>query len=170
MKSRWTSFATGIFLVTIIAFVSPTDSNAAKVKSVTFTPVLVEIAPGHFDAVGASTKCPNGSVTPGGILSMNPSKTGASVSGSWHILQEEGAVTGPDGGTFTKLQVSKNKFNAKGDFITGDNNLGISLICQDAHIPAKVSFRGACGPDGIVILVASNGVTGSYKGNITCKQ
>jgi hypothetical protein len=170
MKNKYVCFAFGVFLVaaTVIAF--PIDSFAAKGKSVSFTPVLVEIAPGHFDAVGASTKCPNGSVTPGGILSMNPSKTGSSVSGSWRILQEEGAVTGPDGGSFTKLTVSKNKFTAEGDFTTGDNNLGVSLICQDAHIPAKVSFRGSCGPEGVVILVASNGVKGSYKGDVVCKQ
>ena len=167
MRKTGTYLGVAIFLLAIAAIPYFTNADAAKVKNVTFTQKSIEIAPGHFDAVDSTTKCPDGSVRQGAFLGLTPRAEGKSVTGSWFLQLEEGAAA-MDGGDVKRLQVSNSKFLVYANWSHPPTQ---PIVCdKSASIPAKVIISGSCGIDKTVTLLASNGVTGIYKGAVTCSR
>jgi hypothetical protein len=168
LRKVGTYLALAIILLAIAALPYFTKVDAAKVKSVKFTQESIEIAPGHFDAVDSTTTCPDGSVREGAFLGLTPRAEGNSVTGSWFLQLEEGAAAA-DGGNVKSLQVSNSKFRVGANWNQPPGTQPI--VCENsATIPANVIITGPCGNDKTVTLVASNGVKGIYKGDVTCSK
>jgi len=166
MRKVGTYFGLAIFLLAIAAIPYFTQAEAAKVKSIRFTQESIEIAPGHFDAVDSTTICPDGSVRQGAFLGLTPGREGKSVTGSWFLQLEEGAAA-TDGGNVKSLQVSNIKFRVNANWNQPPTQ---PIVCENTTIPATVVIQGTCGNDKTVTLVASNGVKGTYKGDVTCSK
>jgi hypothetical protein len=167
MRKVGTYLGLAVFLLAIAAIPYFTQADAAKVKSVIFTQKSIEIFPGHFDAVDSTTTCPDGSVREGAFLGLTPRTEGKSVTGSWFLQLEEGAAA-MDGGDVKSLQVSNSNFRVNANWNQPPTQ---PIVCDNsATIPATVVIKGTCGNDKTVTLVASNGVKGTYKGDVTCSK
>jgi hypothetical protein len=147
----------------------PVTAMAAKDKSVSFEQYTYEIVPGMSQSlrgVDASVKCPNGDIVSGPLFDFSASKIGDSKSGNWGILAAPGAALG-DTGTFDKVHVNKKNFRLHGSW-EGLFGRDDAVTCFDASLPATVVIKGQCGIGVVVHFKASNGVTGKFKGDVTC--
>jgi hypothetical protein len=147
----------------------PATAMAAKGKSVNFEQYTYEIVPGMSQSlrgVDASVTCPNGDTMPGPLFDFSANKAGHSKSGNWGMLAAPGAALG-DTGAFDKVQVTHKHFKLRGSWegLFGRNN---AVTCFDAPLPATVVIKGQCGVGVVVHFKASNGVIGSFKGDVTC--
>lgn len=141
----------------------------AKEKSVVFEQYTFELVPGMSQSlrgVDASVTCPNENTISGPLFDFDANKVGSTKSGSWRMIAAPGAALG-DAGSFDTVKVTNKNFKLEGSWegILGREN---AVICHDAALPAKVVIKGQCGIGVVVQFRASNGVTGSFKGDVNC--
>jgi hypothetical protein len=147
----------------------PTTVMSAKEKSVSFDQYTFELVPGMSKSLrveNASMTCADGSIVSGPLFHLDARKVASSKSGSWGLLAAHRAALG-DKGSFDRVKVTNNDFQLQGSWegIMGRNK---AVICIDAALLATVVFKGACGEGAVVIFKASNGVSGSFKGDVKC--
>ena len=150
--------------VSLLGFFLPTYAIANKSKSVDFEQYTFELVPGQSQSlrgVDAVVTCADGTAVLGPLLDFS-----ASRDGSWNIIAAPGAAAG-DSGTIEKSHIVSKHFKLKG---TWDDPIGRgnSVACFDSAIPASVVIQGQCGLGVTVTLKASNGVTGTFRGDVTC--
>jgi hypothetical protein len=82
------------------------------------------------------------------------------------MIAAPGAAAG-DAGSFDDVKIVPKHFKLKGLW---DDRLGRgnAVTCFDATIPADVLLTGPCGVGVTVTLKSSNGVTGTFKGDVDC--
>jgi hypothetical protein len=147
----------------------PMTAIAAKDKTVSFEQYTYELVPGMSQSlrgVDASVTCPNGDTVSGPLFDFSANKAGHNKSGNWGMLAAPGAALG-DTGAFDKVLVTKKHFKLQGSWegLFGRDN---AVTCFDASLPATVVIEGQCGLGTVINFKASNEVTGSFKGDITC--
>jgi len=158
-----------IILLALAAILVPSSVMAAKSKSVSFDQNTFEIVPGNSQSLrglDASLTCSDGTTVSGPLFGFSASKDRSSMSGSWHMIAAPGAAAG-DAGSFDKVNITPKHFKLQGVW---DDRLGRgnAVTCFEALIPADVVIDGQCGIGVTVTLKASNGVTGTFKGDVNC--
>jgi hypothetical protein len=171
MKFRLSNIGVVVVLALISSFLVPEDAMAAKAKGVNFDQYTFELVPGNSQSlrgVDALLTCADGSTVSGPLFDFAASRGGPSTSGSWQMIAAPGAAAG-DGGNVDKVIISSRHFVLRG---TWEDPLGRgnAVTCFDASIPADIVLEGTCGVGQTVILRASNGVSGTIKGDVTCNN
>lgn len=143
--------------------------TAMAAKSVSFDQYTYEIVPGNSQSsrgVDASVKCPDGSTVSGPLFDFSANRERTGTSGSWKMIAAPGAAAG-DGGRIEIVRLPDNNFKLKGtwEILPGRES---AVICYGASVPATVVIKGECGIGVVVHFKASNGVTGKFKGDVTC--
>lgn len=95
-----------------------------------------------------------------------PGWGGSSGSGNWHVIAAPGAAAG-DAGSFDNAKIVPKHFKLQGVWEDRRGN-GNAVVCFEASIPADVVIEGQCGIGVTVTLKASNGVTGTFRGDANC--
>jgi hypothetical protein len=147
----------------------PAAAMGQKEKSVSFEQYTFELVPGMSQSlrgVDALVMCPNGSTVSGPLFKFDAARSGPVESGGWGMLAAPGAALG-DGGEFGKVKVNAKNFKLEGPWegIMGRNN---AVTCFDAPLPANVVIKGTCGIEVVVDFRASNGMRGSFTGDVIC--
>jgi hypothetical protein len=147
----------------------PMTAMAVKDKSVSFEQYTYELVPGMSQSlrgVDASVTCPNGDIVSGPLFDFMANKAGHSSSGTWEMLAAPGAALG-DTGALDKVLVNSKHFHLQGSWegLFGRSN---AVTCFDAPLPAIVVIEGQCGLGSVINFKASNEVSGSIKGDVTC--
>ena len=147
----------------------PAAAMGQKEKSVSFEQYTFELVPGMSQSlrgVDALVKCPNGNTVSGPLFQFDATRSGPEESGGWGMLAAPGAALG-DGGEFSKVKVNVKHFMLEGSWngIMGRDN---AVTCFDAPLPANVVIKGTCGIGVVVDFRASNGMRGSFTGDVIC--
>jgi hypothetical protein len=158
-----------VMLLTVTAFVVPMSAMATKSKSVSFEQYTFELVPGMSQSLrglDASVTCSDGTIISGPLFDFGASRDGPGNSGTWQMIAAPGAAAG-DAGSFDNVKIVPKHFKLQGLW---DDRLGRgnSVVCFDSLIPAHVIIEGQCGIGVTVMLKATNGVTGSFKGDVNC--
>jgi hypothetical protein len=160
-----------IMLVAFSTFFVPMSVMGTKARDVTFEQYTFELVPGNsmsLRGLDASLTCSDGTTVSGPLFGFSASRGGSSSSGNWHMIAAPGAAAG-DAGSFDNVKVVPKHFKLQGVW---DDRLGRgnAVTCFEAPIPADVVIEGQCGVGVTVTLKASNGVTGTFKGDVHCNQ
>lgn len=169
MTLKLSNIAMIALFVALLGFLLPTSAIATKSKSVNFEQYTIELVPGlpqSLRGVDASVTCVDGRTISGPLFHFSASRTGPSNSGNWDLLAAPGAAAG-DTGTTDKVRIAPKHFKLHGSW-DDPTSRGFAVICSDGAIPTNFVIEGACGIGVTVMLKASNGVTGSFKGDVIC--
>jgi hypothetical protein len=164
---------TGVLAAIAGLLVLPMSASASPTKTVTFLQYLAEEFPGipqSLRGINAVVTCPDGSVTGGAfgpLFSFDATREGGTSTGSWHMLAAPGAASG-DTGDVTDAKISNSHFKLKATW-DDINGSGHDIICGEP-IPATAEIKGPCGTGVIVEFRGSNGVTGTFQGDVTCEN
>jgi hypothetical protein len=151
----------------------PISASASPTKTVTFLQDRAEEFPGipqSLRGINSTVTCPDGSVTGGAfgpLFSFGATRESGTSTGSWHLLAAPGAAAG-DSGDVTNAKVSASHFKLKATW-DDINGSGHDIICGEP-IPATVEIEGPCGTGVMVEFRGSNGVTGTFQGDVTCEN
>lgn len=149
-------------------------ASASMTKSVTFAQDTALEFPGipqSLRGVNSTVTCPDGTTVGGEfgpLFEFDATREQGESSGFWRITAAPGAADTDDGEvTFALITPVKFKLLATWDPHFGSTH---AIICDstDATIPADVVIKGECGEGVMVQFKSSNGVTGSFQGNVTC--
>lgn len=165
----------GVAIVALAGLMLPlSTASAAPVKNVSFTQErALEFLgiPQSLRGVDAVVTCSDGTTVGGELgplFSFSASREKGESSGFWRILAAPGAADTDDGQvTFALVNPVKFKLNATWDPHFGSTH---TIICDSssATIPADVVIEGECGEGVTVKFRASNGITGSFLGDVSC--
>jgi hypothetical protein len=169
MSPRFFHIGVIFSLVALTAFLMPTSVQATKSKSVSFEQSTFELVPGMSQSLrglDAAVTCSDGTTILGPLFDFSAIRDGRSNSGSWQMIAAPGAAAG-DAGSFDNVKITPKHFKLQGLW---DDRLGRgnSVVCFEAPIPAYLIIQGECGNGVTVTLKATNGVKGSFKGDVNC--
>lgn len=160
----------GLVFVCIAGFLAPTlSASAAKTKSVVFDHYQEEEFPGILQSlrgVDVVFNCP-GEDNPQGfgpLFGFSATREGPTSAGNLALLAAPGAAAG-DSGTVTDAKITPHKFKLEGTF--ANTAFGHDIICTEP-LPTTFVLEGPCGVNVEVNLAVSNGINGSFKGDVVC--
>jgi hypothetical protein len=164
---------TGVLAALVGLLVMPISASASPAKTVTFLQDRAEEFPSipqSLRGINSVVTCPDGSVTGGDfgpLFGFDAGREGGASTGSWNMLAAPGAAAG-DNGSVTNAKISASHFKLKATW-SDAGGFGHDIICGEP-IPANVVIEGPCGTGVTVEFRGSNGVTGSFQGDVTCEN
>jgi hypothetical protein len=170
MNKIYHYIALGVIFTCIAGFLAPTlSTSAAKTKSVVFDQYQEETVPGlsqSLRGIDVIFNCPgeNNSPDHGPLFQFSASREGPTATGNFGLLAAPGAASG-DSGTVTDAKITPKKFKLEGTII--DKGFGHDIICGKP-LPTTFVLEGPCGIDVNVNLKVSNGINGTFRGDVVC--
>jgi len=146
----------------------PLSASAARKSGVEFAQYTYELVPGQSQSlrgVDSQIRCGDGTTVSGPLFDLSATRDTGLTSGSWTMLAAPGAASG-DAGALEKAQIGVKQFRLKGVW----DNFGRdkAIICSASVIPAEILIQGDCGIGVNIQLKSSNGVSGSFRGDVNC--
>lgn len=151
---------------TITAFYQ--TASIPSTQSVVFAQKTVLQTPGiskSLRGVDAHLTCLDGSHTDGYLFDFSATRTGNStVSGSW-LREGAPGVPGRAQETITRANITSINFRLEGTWTNNDTFLDCGA---SSSLPSTAIIEGSCISDALVTFAGPNGLTGSFRGNVTC--
>lgn len=160
----------GVVFASIAGILLPTVSaSASKSKSVVFSQYQEETVPGlsqSLRGIQVIFNCPGESNSPGDgpLFGFSATREGSTVTGIIDWLAAPGAASG-DSGPVKEAKITPKKFKLEGTIV--DKGFGHDIICGEP-LPTTFVLEGPCGINVDVNLKVSNGINGSFRGDVVC--
>jgi len=160
----------GVVFASIAGILLPTlSASASKSKSVVFNQYQEETVPGlsqSLRGIDVIFNCPGESNSPdnGPLFKFTATRDGSTASGNFDLLAAPGAASG-DTGNVEEAKITPKKFKLEGTIF--DKGFGHDINCGEP-LPTTFVLEGPCGINVDVKLTVSNGINGTFRGDVVC--